>query len=972
MDDYGPSLTKSEAAFYTDFNKSLGTLGAGYGPSLEDAGKIPKGYYPKKRKPVLTGLEAKFAQKLPTVYRGAKDISMVAPIGWAAFPSERKAIRELGGLPLLLGLTAAEALAWIPGLGIGASKVVSTGLKSVLGAFKTTKGFVRPSVSKVAKSAIIQPGETIARKELAKDLLFMKRMERTEWIQKVKSAPELTKYFSGGGSINHLFKTQAKLLFGRHGAKLEIGNVTSKTMHRMLIDLPGRVPTMAKLSDLTGIAYVRPVRKAMGAGEAVFGTYTKGFLPVTKAYGERNALEFHAIEEFQAMLAEKGLGTIQKRQFGPNKFTRNFSVTDEQQAGILVHKIDEMTRKGMSPTKLQGVFSGSPATVQEIAKTYWQWTDVRYCEHITEKIHQAMSLVGLSEHGKGLVNWYMINKFQKNMWEILNPSHNIGSHLKAPLIQKELDGLKNFIIKHPERYTLFLPGPVNKQLNLLSDHLTMEAQGGKLLNYLENYAQRIAIKQEEKFVGFGNRIFNRTGAGYTKARTAEEVAPTVEMSIGRMVEARASMQANELVMTPFLSPTGEFGKYVSTLPSGYKKYMMHYVSRLLGRPSPMDTKIAVFINKSFGTTISGSQIDKVAQEVNNLFFMGTLGAKPFSAMRNLFDPIKAIPDLGGIAEAKTFARGIAWASNPINKDYLLKLGVVQEYAPELFAKLRALPAGKAITIAGKTIQLPEMDTVRDALLWMFSKSDQWGRLATGGMAHVKWETALSKLGTKTNIGQVLRSKDLKAFHHTAGINGRDPHIQDQIKMLLRNQEYEEARQVYIKDVVGDVNFLYGKEDAPLGIYTAGAPGKVSAIFQSWTVNYIELINKWARTKEVPTKALAWLSSSAAAYCVMEQLWGDRRARESVFLGPVLNPNMPIAWQPVLDGVKGILQAGTGDFKAAGASIKSILNSSVNLVPAGSQLSSMLRAYERGGTREAIPAIGAFHRGKLYEFLKGKQ
>ena len=119
-------------------------------------------------------------------------------------------------------------------------------------------------------------------------------------------------------------------------------------------------------------------------------------------------------------------------------------------------------------------------------------------------------------------------------------------------------------------------------------------------------------------------------------------------------------QARELHLYDTLSDVVDFTK---NLPASWKDYTEHYISGVLGIPAEMDHRVAQLLTKSVGKLerLAGKEgiwteyrALNLAHTINNLTYLGGLGFKPFSAMRNLFQPLLMVPaDLGGLKDLGT-------------------------------------------------------------------------------------------------------------------------------------------------------------------------------------------------------------------------------------------------------------------------------------------------------------------------------
>jgi len=980
----------------------------------------------------ISGEDIELATKYPNLMAARYALASVLPGANLIEPTARKELLDMG-IPVALLLTTIDAAAFIPGIGKAASaaakrlghELLHTGLevtskvtpRTILRSKlalaiselnvpsratilrKTFKGISEHEAGLLAMGDQAMTGylktlhpdipvEEIARRfspamrkliqvdpirqtiKISPEVLTAasrRQRFRQAYLEAVRQEKSLQPYLSPVNT-ERLFKAQLKSLYGKAAPAIGLGEATPTIFKLATAQVKTQPDIVRKAAALGSLAYVRPIRKVLGEGETLYSTYSRVYKPLTKAIEQMYEIRYDALRRWHGFLGEYNLGRILLSRSGPQGFKPIFTHKEQMLASEFLHFADEATRKKF-PGYLKHIkraWEKLPSNSQRLVKAYRAWADYEYLEHVCIKLEQAMAEYPLSGDAAYRLEKLMESKdsLRSRLGEIFNPQNNISKANKSVLVAKEIALFKKRVLETPEirNALLQLPAPLRKQFVM---DLTLRKDGGTILNYLDNYAQRIGQQQEQSFTSLVNDVFRIKAAGYTLRRTAEETAAIP--SLAELVEIRASTQAKELALQPLLHHHSEFAQYVKELPEDYRKYITHYISRMLGRPSPADIKIAAWINRIFKKQLSGADIDAVAREINNFCYMGILGLRPFSALRNLFDPLKAVPDLGGVREIGTFVKGLSWVRNPANREYLERIGIITEYAPELFAEMKAWTNERIARVLGKEISLPDIDRLRDATLYLFSQSDKWGRLVTGGAAAVKWDTALEAVGRKTSVGYVI--DDIPRFMKAAGINGRERWIQKEIGTLLKNREYEKARELFIKDVVDDVNFLYGKKDAPLGIYVAGAPGKLSAIYQSWTINFIELLRKWAVTGHPPERFLTYTVTSAMAFMVMEALWGKRIAGESTFLGPV-EPNFPIIFDPVIGAVKTAIRVGTLQLPEARQEAKRLLSRiEAAYLPAGAQLTSMLKAYKQSGAEGLLAsAAGGFQRGELFNTI----
>ena len=261
-------------------------------------------------------------------------------------------------------------------------------------------------------------------------------------------------------------------------------------------------------------------------------------------------------------------------------------------------------------------------------------------------------------------------------------------------------------------------------------------------------------------------------------------------------------------------------------------------------------------------------------------------------------------------------------------------------------------------------------------MWMFSNSDEMNRYVTGGAAMVKWSEAVTKTGlAKVRPEAFLNIKpgtlrQVESFMKHSGVNLRYPHVKAEIELNLKAGRFDEARKIFIKDVVADTQYLYGKLDAPLVAQAWGGVGRTAVIFNSWWMNYGTMMQKWMSTGQASEKSMrmfTWMVSNAIAMTTMKQMWGTQTAKKSTFLGPFPQPDqgiLPPAWEPV---TKTMAMAGTAFNVLTGADdpeklekqARRLVATSFGFVPAGLQLKQFYRGYQKDKWKGVGKAVVKF-------------
>jgi len=412
-----------------------------------------------------------------------------------------------------------------------------------------------------------------------------------------------------------------------------------------------------------------------------------------------------------------------------------------------------------------------------------------------------------------------------------------------------------------------------------------------------------------------------------------------------MVAQRTYGQAKEIMLFDGLEKVVRFTK---TLPKTLEEASGHFIARALNRPSRTDMKVAAWLEQSvgaleraFGKTgdWDAYRVLDMAQKTNDLIYMGGIGFKPFSALRNLFQvPLLVPTDLGGPRAFKDLLFGLQRAMKQEFREEVRQMGIIAEFAPEIHMRPSPLNIGKDLVF---NLRSPTMRGLRDSSMWMFQKADRWNRYWTAGAAANRWDSSLSKIGGE------LGPQKVNNFMRNLRVQSREPYVAEKIEDLLERGLYREARTLYIQDVVADTQYLYGVLDAPQALGKFGGVGRSAFIFQSWWMNFGSAISKWLQGGKLSDKTLNmvnFMMSSAIVEQMMEPMWGRKRALLSVGLGPFphqFNEFMiPPAWLPIYHTMAGLSSA-TFDPKASERHLQGLLRAGTMFVPGGLQIKSTI-------------------------------
>jgi len=735
------------------------------------------------------------------------------------------------------------------------------------------------------------------------------------------------------------FQHQAVKFLGREeGRKLRMGEATEEMVTNFLADMVAHPEGVLKLrAPGAGTKWFTPTtphRVTFGYGEVPFKTRSKVYLPGAKGFYDKRTQGSYEILTWQNMLHEAGgfykvAPSLDKYGRLVTKPTKEYTPEIMEQGGKVLQRLDDLTQAALGKKNVGDV----EALQREMAKTYtnlsegnplvkkfvetWRrFSDHLYGDRMKQKIPQLFEQSGLRMTGQGRreLTKFVDEGVTPVVDRVFYKSHipGLGQPIDHVTKQKYVEGMLKLtrgkldkMVAHGNMFT-----KTGKDLELgakaLREELTMlpspSTQHKGWLGYLQNYLPRIGGRLNKQMDSWGKTLVGEPG--FTNPRTATLGA---DVKFEERIVARINAQMNELYLHDTIN---DIVKYSKELPAGWRYHIDQWLGTAMGRPTASDLKWTPRVQKlpfMKGATVNDTI--QLGRTINNLQYSAGLGFKPFSAKRNLFQPLINVPaDLGGLRATEHLLRAFPRAFKPSHQKYIRDIGGITEYAPEIAARGEVSPWPRLmkVKVAGKSVSLPNIEAVRDAGMWMFRGADHFNRYWTGAAALNKWESGVKFL----NLGD-----DFKRFVRKAGLHGRDPHIKDEIVDLLRSGEKgstEAAKAAYVKDVIGDTQYLYGAIEAPPVISKWGAIGKTVTIYQSWWMNYGNLFGKWARPGDVPTKVgrvfNAMLSGALAAE-LMGTMWDRGRVASAVFLGPMPSelPTPPIL-HPIETMIKFVLAA----------------------------------------------------------------
>jgi len=743
------------------------------------------------------------------------------------------------------------------------------------------------------------------------------------------------------------------------------GDVTPTQVSNVLLDMMKHKAVSWQVMHPTLMATFKPARVVFGLGEKVLGTRINIYKPIVAALARMNKSYFNNSLLFSKMLEQRGVGKVVVKKSGEFKFKRAKWATPQvfDEVHKAMSKMDELSMAA-SRAKDKAAVAGFESEIAQVGRmmspgakvilaTTRSYLDHLYASHVKMQIPRLFGKAKLTRLGQAKIEEMMAGPGG------LNYSVNRLFATKAGKTTPEkINGMKELLGKVKEKLTFqgethpyFQESGADlaKTLKELSQGLAW-TKGG-FMRYLDNYVARVS-KHEDVLLGkWRGGLFKDQGAFHTKLRALEKQrgAP---VNFETMLQARTMAHAKEHFLYDKL---GEVVKFTEGLPPAWIDYTETYLSGILGVPTKGDYQVAQFLTKTAGglARLMGKgeglwnehRVTQLAYTLNNLVYLGGLGFKPFSATRNLFQPLLTVPaDLGGLKDLGSLVKGYRWAFNPKNRAYIRDIGAIAEYAPEIHMRPRMLGLGK--TLRGR--EVPTLDSIRDTGMWLFKGSDRFNRYVTGGAAVTKWDRLMSKFG-----GEV-KPQYVGKFSKKLGLDRRYEWSKAEIEDLLYRGRFAEAKASYVKDIIADTQYLYGAAEAPAVLRKYGAVGRTGAIFQSWWMNYGTLLSKWATTGASPgakaERLFTMMTSHAMAYSLMDPLWGKATASRGVAFGPFPGEFneflLPPAWSPVYHAGRAVMSIQTPEVSARHA--KAVLDSSAIFLPGGLQGMQFYRGIKEEG------------------------
>jgi hypothetical protein len=710
-------------------------------------------------------------------------------------------------------------------------------------------------------------------------------------------------------------------------------------------------------------AALTPTRVVYGLNESNWGAFSGVYKPLKEASELAKENTFFDTVSWLKTLEQRNLGKVSFSKYGDVKFeATELTAIESDKAYQILRQMDNISgqaKKGVSQESIDGqiktlVKDLAPNSVTKRVIDSWiDFSDNLYSKFLTHKIPSIIREGGnLTEFGQNSIDALMAKITPKIMDTFATGSSRNGVQ-KIIETKETLAEIGRLLKPSQGTHPWFsLEGKeLDNHVSKLTKNLTMRNDGGSLIGYTDHYTARISADQERNFEKWSGALVGKRGQ-FEQARKAEAMIGE-PVDFKTMIESRIHSQSNATYLYPAIDEIVDRAK---AYPTHLASYVEHHLARVLNQPSILDHKLARVFEGTIGKVEglfgkeglwTARRVMDTAQTVNDLTYLGALGFKPFSAARNLFQPLVTVPaDLGGLKDYTSLAKGYVNAHKPEMRRYLNEIGIISEYAPEISTRPDALPFSK-MKILGREVDANKWNSVKDAAMWMFKASDRFNRYVTGAAAVDKWDKVFAK------FPQGVAKEQVPAFLKQTGINQRNPWVKNELEDLIRRGKFDEAKAGFVRDVVGDTQFLYGAVDAPQIIGRGGAAGKTALVFQSYWMNLMPLFQKWAVTgtaDERLVKAVSFGLSQAAAYSMMEPIWGGDASAKAIAFGPfpaAINEYMiPPAWMPIYRAGRvaaGALQANP---EIAGEQMKKLLGSTLIFTPGGLQAAKTFK-----GTRE---------------------
>lgn len=755
------------------------------------------------------------------------------------------------------------------------------------------------------------------------------------------------------------------------------------------------------------LASLRPVRVVMEALDPMYRTMEKVYKPISQSVKEYSRYQVAKIEDFKAMLCERGLMRIKKTNVdGINIYERTalFTPKIEKKAVEVLRGSKEIMdeaskvpgresiREAMNEIeslRTMGLNAEEQKVLRSVLGATYRLNDKLYREYAAWQIPKIVSGIkgtvtrqGMREMDRLIYEGQVMIGEAFNMandFSYLNKRYSVAdglAHIRKGIVEGLKDSKNPWVI--PEGFhSNGKPITRSSIADWLHKKLTL---GKEKINFRDYLSMDFPGPQQvdDMTKALYAKISPTTKRAYETIRNTSTLERTTE-GLDEMIASKIRYQARQITLHDTIEKVVVEAK---AYPNMINDYIGHYIGRVLGVPSTWDIGLGKFLDATAGRIERGllhkegvwdaNRAMNLSRNINDFTYMGFLGLKPFSAMRNLFQPLLMVPaDLGGSMGLPHLVQGYGKLITEGKPRFaaLREMGILSEYGPELYSSSKFLNFGKK-NIRGLELpfEMPTRSDIRRFTMWMFRSSDEMNRYVTGSAAWERWDWALRQVAPLKGLRTgPIPEKSFNEFFRKVGTSGRRENVRHTIEDLVRKGRMQEAKASFIRDVVGDTQYLYGGVDAPLATHMYGAAGRTAAVFQSWWINYGHAVQKWLVTGDAPSEKIArmlnFTMSSAMVYTVARAMWGHDSASRMVLAGPFPQPSagipMPPAMQPFSELMGVIAEAAkipVDGSSRAPAMLKATLDTSINFAPGGLQIKQTFKATKKAPSQERVEAL----------------
>lgn len=804
---------------------------------------------------------------------------------------------------------------------------------------------------------------------------------------------------SNGGTPNfqHMFDFQVGNILGEKAVGMSIDHASSKVMANLLadtIDSPRRILKQLDIGYhwLTPTSFL-PSRKAMGGGERMFESLSV-HSKVKSLFKDANESGMQSMISYTTLLAEKGFGALVKKKFGGEEvitgFKRSKEFTQElwEEYGKTAIELDKMG--AVSEAERANFLRTKPEFVQRLINdVHRPFHNDLYKEFALTKIPQILSDEGLSEIGfrefakiwEGEGGNGMARKISALLDPKVDPAGKDINSVIGGFLKELREGL------NASWFSETNPKLLESKLAKIIDELKFSTEGKVgFPAYNENYTVRMSKINDSIINSRLNFMGERKQASFMHARVKEEGEDLIS-DPSKFLHARIMGQAKELWVRPYLD---EQLRKIGKMPEGFKNYFDYWLGRMLGEPSSVDAKVAQWLTNSFGKlnrlfgkeeVWNARRVSELGYKLNDVVYLGALGFRPFSAVRNTFQPMLTVPvDMGGIKDIYWLARGYKRGLSPETQGYLQRIGAIGDYLEEY--KPGSMLPKFGSSLGGR--EIPRLDSLRDTGMWLFKNSDRFTRYVAGGSALEKWDYFAKKFLTTKNFQPKIFSKKMNFHLRDDWVRRQLDEVMEKLPGVPHDQTAIDtianiAKDKFVTDVVGDTQWLYGVADSPLIAGKYGVISKTGVIFQSWWMNYMTQMESWMLKRGTPLDRMdrffTWIVSSAIAGELMVHAAGMKgsQARATVLGGPMpseVGPMLiPPTWAPFANAMMGVLDIAKLDPEGAKEQFKRMGRATTIFIPGGIITGQAIRGYEQGGWEGLSRNILNYYGGTKEEFLR---